>query len=328
MLPFCLLLVSLLAAQSQAKVFFKPEEAESLFEEFIDNFNKYYSNEEEKTFRFNVFKENLKKINDRNARSSLAEYGINHFTDLTVDEFVRKYTGLRLPSQGAGPVCKESNPLDVTGHAPESLDWRKEGKVTAIKNQGQCGSCWAFGTTGTLEGAYAIKHNTLVSLSEQQLLDCDKKNSGCCGGFMDKAMMWLMKNGGSMREVDYPYKSQEGKCAHDESKVAVNVTGCTQYIDKTEDELKQILANVGPLAIAVVGNTFNCYTNGIHECDTSGDEINHAVLLVGYGEENGTPYWIVKNSWGTGWGEEGYIRLPMYKNACRLRENVFSGIVE
>ncbi|RVE49206.1 hypothetical protein evm_006098 [Chilo suppressalis] len=137
-----------------------------------------------------------------------------------------------------------------------------------------------------------------------------------------------MQNGGSMTEADYPYKAQEGKCANDKSKVAVNVTGCTQYIDKTEDELKQILANVGPLGIAVVSNTFQGYKNGIHECDPSYNEINHAVLLVGYGEENGTPYWIVKNSWGTGWGEEGYIRLPMYKNACRLRDSVFSGIVE
>ncbi|KAJ4703659.1 Cysteine proteinase RD21a [Melia azedarach] len=196
--------------------------------------------------------------------------------------------------------------------APSSLDWRKKGVVTGIKNQGNCGSCWSFSTTGAIEGINALVTGELVSLSEQELIDCDSTNYGCDGGYMDYAFEWIINNGGIDTESDYPYTGVDGTCnnAKEETKV-VTIDG---YEDVEESDSALLCAVVQqPISVGMDGSAidFQLYTGGIYDgdCSDNPDDIDHAVLIVGYGSEDGEDYWIVKNSWGTSWGIDGYFYI-------------------
>lgn len=194
---------------------------------------------------------------------------------------------------------------------PDSIDWREKGAVTEVKDQGSCGACWAFSSTGAMEGINQIKTGSLVSLSEQELCDCDRTyNTGCNGGLMDYAYQWVIQNHGIDSEDDYPFKARDGTCIKSKkNRHVVTIDGYTDVPPHNEDLIRQAVA-IQPVSVGICGSerTFQLYSKGIFSgpCSTS---LDHAVLIVGYGSENGVDYWILKNSWGTSWGMNGYMHM-------------------
>jgi C1A family cysteine protease len=213
---------------------------------------------------------------------------------------------------------------DANEQLPASVDWVAEGKVTPVKNQGMCGSCWSFSTTGSVEGALAIATGKLTSLSEEDLVQCNNvTDSGCNGGLMDNAFKWIEKNG-IASESSYPYSSGTGItgiCTA--SKATAKITGFTDVASNDEDALKSAVAK-GPVSIAIEADkgAFQHYKSGVLNSPFCGKQLDHGVLIVGYGEYDGLfgkqQYWKVKNSWGPSWGESGYIRMHMGNNMCGL----------
>ncbi|XAR50269.1 Zingipain [Bertholletia excelsa] len=195
---------------------------------------------------------------------------------------------------------------------PPSVDWRKKGAVTPVKDQGQCGSCWAFSTVAAVEGINKIKTNKLVSLSEQELIDCDtKQNQGCDGGLMDLAFDFINQKGGLTTEDDYPYRAEDGTCnVSKENSPSVSIDGHENVPENDENALLKVVASQ-PVSVAIDAGSsdFQFYSEGVFTGDC-GTELNHGVAIVGYGATlDGTKYWVVKNSWGPEWGEKGYIRM-------------------
>lgn len=280
----------------------------SQFESFLEKFEKKYESVEEMTSRFHIFEKNLETIIEHNLdRSQNFTMAINKFTDLTPQEFKERHTGnLYFAASNTCTVYKSSGTVNV----PVALDWTEKGAVTPVKDQGQCGSCWSFSATGAMEGAWAIKNKNLVSLSEQQLVDCSKKygNLGCNGGLMDNAFKYVIDNG-ICSEAAYPYTATGGKCAISCSTVTT-VKGCSDVPPNNQVLLKEAVA-LGPVSIAIEADTkvFQSYSSGVITSTSCGTNLDHGVLITGYGEENGIKYWKVKNSWSSSWGDEGYVKI-------------------
>eukprot|EP00998_Keelungia_sp_KM082_P005867 NODE_2156_length_1124_cov_5185.018054_g2138_i0.p2 GENE.NODE_2156_length_1124_cov_5185.018054_g2138_i0~~NODE_2156_length_1124_cov_5185.018054_g2138_i0.p2 ORF type:complete len:318 (+),score=80.71 NODE_2156_length_1124_cov_5185.018054_g2138_i0:77-1030(+) len=287
----------------------------ALFNDFKSTYNRAYAPSEE-AHRLNCFRKNLDTIERFNAKGA-EHHGINQFADLCADEF-KVYHNLAIKNVSA--------PLADNGPAPtaSSVDWRTKGAVTPIKNQGQCGSCWSFSSTGNMEGQWAIAGNALVGLSEEELVQCSKNgNMGCNGGLMDNAFQWVIKNGGIDSESDYPYTSGSGITGTCKTaKESKHVAKFSSYKDvtKTESAMATWTEANGPLSVAVDAESgWQTYSGGIMKTCT-GTQLDHGVLVVGFGEEGSTPYWIVKNSWGASWGESGYIRLERGTNQCGISQ--------
>ncbi|MBA0805525.1 hypothetical protein Gohar_005034 [Gossypium harknessii] len=267
---------------------------------------------EEKQKRFNVFKENLKHIHKVNQMDKPYKLKLNKYADMTNHEFMStrssKVSHYRMLH---GPRQMTDFRHDKTDNLPPSIDWRTKGAVTGIKDQGKCGSCWAFSTVVAVEGINKIKTGELVTLSEQELVDCDKENQGCEGGLMEQAFQFIKQSDGITTENYYPYRAKDESC--DSSKLngpVVIIDGYEMVPEKDEKALMKAVANQ-PVSIAIDagGTDLQFYSEGffIGDCGT---ELNHGVAVVGYGATlDGTKYWIVKNSWGEDWGEKGYIRM-------------------
>ncbi|CAJ1974993.1 unnamed protein product [Sphenostylis stenocarpa] len=269
----------------------------------------------EKHKRFNVFKANVMHVHDTNKMDKPYKLKLNKFADMTNHEFRSTYAGSKVnhhimfrgTPRGNGTFMYEK-----VGTVPPSLDWRKKGAVTDVKDQGQCGSCWAFSTVVAVEGINQIKTNKLVTLSEQELVDCDKEqNQGCNGGLMESAFEFIKQKGGITTESNYPYTAQEGTCdASKENDLVVSIDGHENVPADDENALLKAVANQ-PVSVAIDagGSDFQFYSEGVFTGDCSTD-LNHGVAIVGYGTTvDGTNYWIVRNSWGPEWGEQGYIRM-------------------
>ncbi|KAJ8941919.1 hypothetical protein NQ318_013252 [Aromia moschata] len=287
-----------------------------MFQNFMAAYGKIYADETEYAYRLKVFKDNLNTINLLNKyEQGTARYGITQFADLTGTEFSKSH-GLRtdLRHENHIPFLTAATP-DVA--LPTEFDWRDKGVVTKVKNQGSCGSCWAFSTTGNVEGQYAIKHGKLVEFSEQELVDCDKLDEGCNGGLMDNAYRSIEEIGGLESESDYPYDARDEKCHFSKAKVQVQIASALNISHNETDMAKWLVKN-GPISIAINANAMQFYMGGVSHpwkvlCDPN--NLDHGVLIVGYGVHTYTlfnktlPYWIVKNSWGSSWGEQGYYRV-------------------
>jgi len=207
-------------------------------------------------------------------------------------------------------VKEKYNIVDFDDLNKYSVDWRNENKVSSVKNQGQCGGCWAFSSVGAIESAWAIKHNILYDLSEQELIDCSSKNNGCEGGSMDLAFQYVIENG-LCSNVSYPYTAQDGSC-DDNCKTLVQISNYSDILENSEKMLALAVQHQ-PVSVAIQANkrSFQMYQSGIYSDIDCGFELDHGVLLVGYGYDKkyDMDYWIVKNSWSTSWGENGYIRI-------------------
>jgi cathepsin F len=261
---------------------------------------------------------------------------MSKFADMTAQEFAKTY--LNLDYNAYALINTKAVHAKSKNAAPDAFDWRDKGVVSNVKDQGSCGSCWAFSTVANLEGLYALEKGVVKTFSEQLLVDCDTEDSGCNGGLMELSFEWLKNNGGFMLEDDYPYKGKKQTCQQDTSKfVDMKVTGFVKLGESTEefspvdeDEIKEFLYETGPLAIALNATPLQLYMGGIFDvpswlCGSSG--INHAVTLVGYGTDS-KDYWIVKNSWGKSWGESGYFRIARGKGTCGVNCYITTATVE
>ncbi|KAG6553379.1 hypothetical protein Mapa_005114 [Marchantia paleacea] len=293
---------------------FETEESlESLFEEWLTEQAKIYSDEFEKSTRFAIFKDNLRLINEHNSKQSSYKLGLNKFADLTFEEFKALHLKTKFRKNVRSHQALTFSYENVnSGDVPSAVDWRKSGAVTPVKDQGMCGSCWAFSTIGAVEGINQIKTGKLISLSEQELVSCDVTNNtqGCEGGYMDYGFEFIVQNKGIDSEKDYPYTAADDTCI--KRKENTDVASISAYEDvpaNSEKNLKKAVAHQ-PVSVAIDAGdfSFQLYTSGIFN-GPCGTDLDHGVTAVGYGTAADEDFWIVKNSWGAGWGEEGYIRI-------------------
>ncbi|ABY65748.1 peptidase [Orgyia leucostigma nucleopolyhedrovirus] len=302
--------------------------APDYFESFVANYQKNYNDDLEKSKRYTIFKDNLEEINVKNRLNDTAVYRINKFSDLSKTEIISKYTGLNAPSETTN-FCKTIVLDQPPGKGPLNFDWRQQNKVTSIKNQGSCGACWAFATLASIESQYAIRNDRHINLSEQQLIDCDYVDMGCYGGLLHTAFEQMIQMGGVKQEHEYPYAGVNKQCELNDitdDSFVVRIKGCYRYVVVREEKLKDLLRAVGPIPIAIdASGIVNYYKGVINYCENYG--LNHAVLLVGYGVDNGVPYWTFKNTWGVDWGENGYFRLRQNINACGMANELASSAV-
>jgi len=292
------------------------------WEAFKSHHSKAYLNEIEERFRMKIYLENRQRIAKHNKNpENEFQLKMNKYGDLLPHEFKSVMNGYRMDLKRNNTDDEKVVFLSPENYceAPKSVDWREKGYVTPVKDQGQCGSCWSFSATGALEGQHMRKTGKLVSLSEQNLVDCSTSegNEGCNGGLMDNAFRYVEKNKGIDTETSYPYEAEDDKCRFKRSEVGADDKGFVDVPEGNEKALMKAVATVGPISIAIDASheTFQFYESGVYfEKKCSSTELDHGVLVVGYGSENGKDYWLVKNSWGESWGDGGYIKMARNKN--------------
>ncbi|XP_046663096.1 LOW QUALITY PROTEIN: uncharacterized protein LOC124355994 [Homalodisca vitripennis] len=317
------LLLSALVAVALSHPLEVSEEDHAQWELFKVAHEREYDTPEEELKRKNIFLENLQFVREHNEKFENGEVTfdveINKYSDLTTKEFVTMMNGYKRPEghQRPGDAFDDSENVRL----PKNVDWRKKGAVTKVKNQGFCGACWAFSATGSLEGQQYLKSKKLVSLSEQNLVDCStaEGNSGCHGGFMNRAFSYVQKNNGIDTEASYPYEGNSGTCRYNPKNNGATDNGYVIITSGSEKALQKAVATIGPISVAIDDEdvAFQHYKSGkfILQGDCSSIYLNHAVLAVGYGSaKNGGDYWLVKNSWGRNWGMNGYIMMARNQN--------------
>lgn len=301
------MLISLIALWAVVSAEFRKE-----FDEFRTKYQKSYETSELE-YRYEIFKNNYETIQTHNAKNLSWNLEVNEWADLSWDEFRELKLGYYRNSPKPQGLI-----YDTQVNLPASIDWRSENVVNAIKDQQQCGSCWAFSAVGAIESAVAIKTGKLYSLSEQQLVDCSGSygNYGCGGGLMDSAFQYVETNG-LCSEQEYPYTAQDGTCQTN-CKELIKIKGFVDVQSGNETALQVALVQQ-PVSVAIEADQagFQFYSSGIFdgECGTN---LDHGVVLVGYGTEDGKDYWLVRNSWGNSWGDSGYIKLIRGKNQCGI----------
>nr|UYX49644.1 cathepsin [Darna trima granulovirus] len=318
-----LFIIPILLVVNVDAITYNLENSQTLFENFIIKYNKTYTNDEEKAIKFENFKNNLKIINSKNANSKHAVFDINMYSDMNKNDLLRLTTGFRVSLKKTATtkvIYKECNVHIIKDEPqiilPESFDWRIRRGVTSVKNQMNCGSCWAFSAIANIESLHRIKYDEQLDLSEQHLVNCDPINNGCNGGLMHWAFENIMYEGGVVSEKDDPYFGMDAICKP--KNFNISISGCTRFVLQNENKLRELLITNGPISVAIDVIDVIDYKEGIADICENNNGLNHAVLLVGFGMHENVPYWIMKNSWGEGWGERGYIRVQRYKNSCGL----------
>jgi len=288
-----------------------------VFAKWMRENTKSYSNEEF-IYRWNVWRDNYRFVEEHNRQNKSYFLAMNQFGDLTNAEFNRLFKGLAFDYSKHAKIHTAAPEAPATG-IPSEFDWRQKGAVTHVKNQGQCGSCWSFSTTGSTEGANFLKTGQLVSLSEQNLIDCSVSygNNGCNGGLMDYAFEYIINNRGIDTEASYPYQTAGPlTCQYNAANKGGSLTGYTDVTSGDENALLNAAVKE-PVSVAIDAshNSFQFYSGGVYyESACSSTQLDHGVLVVGWGSENGQDFWWVKNSWGASWGLNGYIKMSRNQN--------------
>lgn len=298
----------------------------TLWEDWKAQHGKVYQNQTEMNYRRAVWEKNLLMLLRHNQEASAGKHsftlGLNHLADMTAEEINERLNGLKVeePLDLRNNTHRTINALSL----PTSVDWRKSGLVGPVRNQGLCGSCWAFSSLGALEGQMKKHTGVLIMLSPQNLVDCSSNegNLGCRGGYITKAYSYIIHNLGVDSENSYPYEHKNGKCRYSLKGRAAHCSNFHVLPKGDELALQAAVASVGPVAVAVNAMlpSFHLYKGGLYNApDCNPRFINHAVLVVGYGSDKGQDYWLVKNSWGMDWGEGGFIRIARNKkNLCGI----------
>lgn len=308
------------------------------FTQFQVMYNRKYADVTETAKKARIFARNMAMVqrNLRSYKDDYATYGPSKFADIEPEEFKRTYLGLKSRSAHPNAIPLPKASIPKLASIPDAVDWRNEGVVTPVKNQGACGSCWAFSVTGNIEGQYAMQHKQLLEFSEQELVDCDKTDNGCGGGYMTDAYIAIEKLGGLETEEDYPYDAQDEKCHFNQSLVKVHVVNAVN-ISQDESEMAGWLVKNGPISIGINANAMQFYMGGVSHpwkmlCDPG--NLDHGVLIVGYGVSTNSyfnkskPFWTVKNSWGKNWGEQGYYRVYRGDGTCGVNLMASSAVVD
>jgi len=333
--PLFLVLASLVLVvlAYQPKLGETPTLGEIEFQAWMVKNNKVYATEDEYNLRLQNYQASVLRVEAKNKQSTGATYGINKFSDLSPEEFKLKY--LMKTPVGSPKANRDVLKPTIKGAPPAKIDWRPAGVVTAVKDQGQCGSCWAFSVTETIESTWMlakkIKNDTFKPLGPQQIVDCDDSDAGCDGGNPGPAYEYVISAGGQETEADYPYTATDGTCAFKKADVYVSINDW-KYATSEEDEttLQANLASAGPVSICVDAEYWQDYQSGVmsgYDCCWY-CQLDHCVQLVGYDSTASTPYYQVRNSWGTDWGINGYIYLAMNDNTCGLTDEATLPIVK
>jgi len=308
---------------------FQSDTAFTAFAQYVQRFGKRYANVQEYIERFGHFQESLKRISERNTNGRNV-FGLTKFSDLSPAEFKQGYLGFDPKLKAKQPKAKIATPrlsANVT-----AFDWRDKNAITAVKDQGQCGSCWAFSATEEIESCWFLAGNDLVELAPQQITSCDTTDSGCGGGWTTSAYQYVESAGGMDTESDYPYVSgTEGDQPCDDPLPGTPVATITDFsyaippcqdecTNQDEQTMAGVLSSVAPLSVCVYAESWQDYSGGIltDNCPSAYDELDHCVQAVGFDQSGDTPYWIVRNSWAEDWGESGYIRVALGSNLCGI----------
>jgi len=283
--------------------------------DFKIQYNKSYITADEDTYRFGIFRNALDFVNSWDAEARGFSVAINEFADLSSEEFTAIYTGVSITKTYDEKLHEEKS-----RSGGDIVNWVNKGAVTGVKNQGQCGSCWSFSATGSVEAAHFFATGNLVSLSEQNLVDCSTSegNDGCNGGLMDQAFQYIINNHGIDTEASYPYTATgPNACKFKSNDVGATITGFKDVTAGSESAL-QAGVDKAPVSVAIDAShmSFQLYSSGVYyEPACSATSLDHGVLAVGYGtSDTNVDYWLVKNSWGTSWGMKGYINMSRNKN--------------
>jgi C1A family cysteine protease len=321
------------------------------FLRYLKDFDIKYANLTETFYRFDIFVENLRNLQDRQKSDENVLYEINQFSAMTDSELKERLIPYQDFVEDVKIAIKTSSSADSSSNEngiifdkqsissskkskawkgrPAFVDWRTKGKVTRVKDQGQCGSCWAFSVTAAVESQIAIKRNELIELSEQQLIDCDSENRGCSGGYRPWAFKYIESKGQTIEQLYY-YTGRKGECRN----ITANLRKIDnhKYLGNDEDKIADWVAEHGPVSFGVnVTRGMYQYSSGVF--NPSEDECahhslgSHAMIFVGYGEMNGETYWLIKNSWATSYGDSGYLKMKRGVNSCGLANAVFAPII-
>jgi C1A family cysteine protease len=315
-------LILLLALCVSALAGFTEQEAKYQFVQFTRKFSKNYDAVEVFN-RYNIFKDNLEFIAQHNNENHTYTLGVNEFSDLSHEEFLSMYVSKLDMATGAADetflVGEEST--ENVAPVPNDMDWRQQGAVNPVKNQASCGSCWAFAAVAAMEGTEKILRGSLPNLSEQQLVDCagSAGNFGCKGGWPAKAMAYVVKNGGICSTASYPYQAHDGRC--NTACTKVGKTAGAQSVGATDGALVQAI-NSRPVAVLINASSrpFQSYSGGVFDGQGCGPQLDHAVTAIGWTSQA----YLVRNSWGSSWGEAGYIRMARGNTCGILKQNVFA----
>jgi len=301
------------------------------FEQFKTKYNKQYRSVMEEEYRFRVFEQSIRRAEGRNTPESLARFGVTKFSDLTPQEFKAKYLmkPLSLESLKPAPIWDFEHPVESSKALPKTFDWSTKGVVSPVKNQEQCGSCWAFSATECIESVYAIKKKAKSApvLGPQQIVDCDTsgQDEGCNGGYPYGAFEYIMSAGGQETESAYPYTAQDGTCQFNAADIAAKIVNW-QYVTQSSSEtaMQQYVYSTSPISVCVdAADVWQDYNGGVVTSSSGcGNTLDHAVQVTGWLVQNNTNVWNVRNSWGADWGEQGYIWLQMGSDVCGVADLV------
>jgi len=310
---------------------------ERRFHQFVKKYHRKYESAAEESSRFEIFKQNLKNIKALNERDQgNPMHGVNKFADISPEEFQASY--LMNKGQFSRPKPNHKKEFrNLVTDVPGSFDWRSKNAVTPTKDQGMCGSCWAFSATEAIESQWFLAGNNLTSLSPQQIVDCDqgRGDEGCNGGDTVTAYQYVMAAGGMETDNSYPYVGVNDPCSFQKSLVVAKITNWT-YVTTTNDENEMMvkLYNLGPLSICVDASSWQYYVGGIieHFCPSSPDDLDHCVMITGYGYREDWLFrnisiWNIRNSWGSDWGYDGYLYVERGENLCGVADEATLPIV-